>query len=50
MIEQATLKIYGENMLERFLPNVAIYMQLMDSRPKVRAMMNDRSAAMAAFA
>ena len=49
MIEQTTLKIYGENMLERFLPNVAMYMQLMDSRPHVRAMMTDRVAAMAAF-
>ena len=49
MIEQTTLKIYGENMLERFLPNVATYMQLMDSRPHVRAMMTDRVAAMAAF-
>ena len=49
MIEQTTLKIYGENMLERFLPNVATYMQLMDSRPHVRAMMTDRVVAMAAF-
>ena len=39
---------YGENMLERFLPDVATYMQLMDSRPHVRTMMADRDAAMAA--
>ena len=49
MIEQTTLKIYGENMLERFLPNVATYMQLMDSRPHVRTMMTDRIVAMADF-
>ena len=49
MIKQTTLKIYGENILERFLPDVTTYMQLMDSRPHVRTMMADRDAAMAAF-
>ena len=49
MIKQTTLKIYGENMLERFLPNVDTYMRLMDSRPHIRTMMADRDAAMTAF-
>lgn len=49
MIEHTTVKIYGENMLERFLPNVVAYMRLMDSRPHVRAMMTARAAAMTAF-
>ena len=49
MIKQTTLKIYGENMLERFLPNVTEYMQLMDARPHVQTMMKDREAALSAF-
>jgi len=49
MIKQTTLKIYGEDMLERFLPSVAAYMQYMDSRPHIQTMMADRDAAMAAF-
>jgi len=49
MIKQTTLKIYGEDMLERFLPSVAAYMQYMDSRPHIQIMMADRDAAMAAF-
>jgi glutathione S-transferase len=49
MIKQTTQKIYGENMLERFLPDITTYMQLMDSRPHIQSMMADRDAAMAAF-
>jgi len=37
----------GENMLERFLPSVATYTQLMDSRPRVCAMIANRAAAVA---
>jgi glutathione S-transferase len=49
MIKQTTLNIYGENMLERFLPNITEYMQLMDARPHVQTMMKDRDAALSAF-
>jgi glutathione S-transferase len=49
MIEQTTEKIYGENMLQQFLPNSAAYMQFMDSRPHIQTMMADRDAALAAF-
>jgi len=49
MIKHTTLKIFGEDMLERFLPNVGGYMQRMDSRPHVQTMMTDRTAALAAF-
>jgi len=49
MIDQTTLKIYGENMLERFLPNVVAYMKFMDSRPHIQTMMADRDAALSAF-
>lgn len=49
MIKQTALKIYGEDMLERFLPNVAGYVRLMESRPHIRTVMADRNAAMAAF-
>ena len=49
MIDQTTMKIYGKNMLERFLPNVVAYMKFMDSRPHIKTMMADRHAALAAF-
>jgi glutathione S-transferase len=49
MIKQTTVKIYGENMLERFLPNSTAYTQLMDSRPHIQTMMADRDAAVATF-
>ena len=49
MIEQTTVKIYGENMLQQFLPNSAAYMQFMDSRPHIQTMMADRDAALATF-
>lgn len=49
MVEQTTVKIYGESMLARLVPKVAAYMPLMESRPHVRSMMADREAALAAF-
>lgn len=49
MIKHTTVKVFGEDMLERFIPNVAGYMQRMDSRPHFQSMMADRSAALAAF-
>jgi glutathione S-transferase len=49
MIRHATLTIYGEDMLEQFIPAVAAYMQLMESRPHVQTLIVDRAAAVAAF-
>lgn len=49
MIEHTTLKIYGRNMLEEFLPDVAAYMALMDLRPHIQTIMADRQAALASF-
>jgi glutathione S-transferase len=48
-IKLTTLNIYGENMLDQFFPELARYIQLMDSRPHIRKVMADREAAMAAF-
>jgi len=49
MIGQATSKIYGSDMLEPFLPNLAEYIALMNTRPHVRRVMADREAALATF-
>ncbi|WP_036276268.1 glutathione S-transferase family protein [Methylomonas sp. 11b] len=49
MIEHTTVKIYGRNMLEEFLPDVAAYMALMDLRPHIQTIMEDRQAALASF-
>ena len=49
MIRQTTRKVYGEDMLEQFLPEAADYMRLMESRPHVQTMMLEREAALAAF-
>ena len=48
-IKITTLKIYGENMLDRFFPDLGEYLQLMDSRPHVKNVMAERDAALAAF-
>jgi glutathione S-transferase len=49
MIRQTSAKIYGEDLLERFLPNVEAYMTLMETRPHIERIAVDRAAAMAAF-
>jgi len=49
MIEKTTMKVYGENMLQHFLPDSAAYMRFMDSRPHIQTVMADRNAALAAF-
>jgi glutathione S-transferase len=49
MIEQTTMKIYGENMLQQFLPDSPGYMHFMNSRPHIQTVMADRDAALAAF-
>lgn len=49
MIRQTSIKIYGEDLLERFLPHVAVYMGLMETRPHTQTMAVDRAAATAVF-
>ena len=49
MIRNVSLTIYHEDLLERFLPGVGTYMELMESRPHVRAILADRADAMRAF-
>jgi glutathione S-transferase len=49
MIEQATQKIYDENMLSRLLPKAAKYMDSMATRPHVQTVMTDRAHAIEAF-
>jgi glutathione S-transferase len=49
MIRQATLSVYGADMLEQFLPAAAEFMKLMDSRPHVQRVMAERVEAVAAF-
>jgi len=49
MVEQTTLKIFGENMLARIVPEAVAYMQLVGARPHVRTVMADRDAALKEF-
>ena len=49
MIELATQKVYGENMLSHRLPKIASYMELMAARPHVQVVMSDRADAIEAF-
>ena len=48
-IKITTLKIYGENMLDRSFPSLDEYMKLMEARPYVQMVMAEREAALAAF-
>ena len=48
-IKITTLKIYGENMLDRYFPDMGGYVQLMDSRPHVKRVLAEREMALAAF-
>lgn len=49
MIRHVTLAIYDEDLVQRFLPDAGTYMELMESRPHVRAILSDRTNAMSAF-
>jgi glutathione S-transferase len=49
MIKQATLNIYGKNMLEQFFPDLSGYFDLMNARPHVRTVLADQAHALAAF-
>lgn len=49
MIKHTTLKVFGEDLTERFLPDPSAYMQLMNARPHVQAVMAAREIAIADF-
>ena len=49
MIRQTSIKIYGEDLLERLLPRASAYMGLMEARPHTRTMTVDRANATAVF-
>lgn len=49
MVKLATTRIYGEDLIDRHLPDAAAYMRLMDERPHVRTVMAGREEALAAF-
>lgn len=48
-IRITTQNIYGENALERFFPDLAAYLQLMESRPHMQRVLAERETALAAF-
>jgi glutathione S-transferase len=49
MISAASQKIYGADLLASHIPQVADYMQFIETRPAVQKVAVDRAAAMAAF-
>lgn len=49
MISLTTQKIFGTDMLAAHFPDVANYMQFIETRPAVQKVAADRAAAMAAF-
>jgi len=49
MIRLTTEKIYGENLLHGYFPEMSAYVRLMDARPHVQQTMAEREAALAAF-
>jgi glutathione S-transferase len=49
MIRQATLTIYGEDMLQALVPEASAYMRRMDARPYFQITMSDRNTALEMF-
>ena len=49
MIRQATLVIYGEDMLAAFVPAAPAYIQSLSNRPHFQTVMADRDVALVAF-
>ena len=49
MIRLTTEKIYGENLLDGYFPEMSAYVRLMDARAHVQQTMAEREAALAAF-
>ena len=48
-IKITTQAIYGENILEKYFPNLSEYTQLMDSRPHLQKVIAERETALAVF-
>ncbi|MEO8136986.1 MAG: glutathione S-transferase [Betaproteobacteria bacterium] len=48
-IRITTQNIYGENVLDRFFPGLAAYIQQMESRPHLQTVLAGREAALATF-
>ncbi|MEO8058952.1 MAG: glutathione S-transferase [Burkholderiales bacterium] len=49
MIRQTSMAVFGDDMLERWVPKSSAYLRMMDARPHCQSMMVDRDAALAAF-
>lgn len=49
MVSLSSQKIYGTDLVAAHIPNVASYMQLIESRPHAQKVAVDRAAAMTAF-
>jgi glutathione S-transferase len=49
MIRQTSVAVFGDDMLERFVPKSSAYMRMLDARPHSQSTMADRDAALAAF-
>lgn len=49
MVRLTAEKIYEENLLDRYFPQMAAYVKLMESRPSIRRMQVERQAALSAF-
>jgi glutathione S-transferase len=49
MISAATTRIYGEDLLSRYVPQADPFMRMMARRPHIQTMMAERAAALDAF-
>jgi glutathione S-transferase len=49
VVSACSQKIYGTDLVAEYIPNVASYMQLIETRPAAQKVATDRAAAMAAF-
>lgn len=49
LIGFATDKIYGQNLVAEYIPNIEAYMQLIESRSHAQQVSSDRAAALATF-
>jgi glutathione S-transferase len=49
MVSATSQKIYGTDMVAAHFPDIAAYMQLIETRPAAQKVATDRAAAMAAF-
>jgi glutathione S-transferase len=49
MVSATCQKIYGTDLVAAHIPNLADYMQFIETRPAAQKVATDRAAAMAAF-